>query len=200
MLPMRILPRTLLREALIVRDCGILWAKLKGQLKLTYGKPLDLSADVPVLPPLAMLMTVVCGCLLWKMTGRRLRLLPAPLSNLAFRVALLAAGLAMTKLVVFDNAAVELDKAGSRTWFVPVEGLATQGIYEWTRNPMYCGLIFFALPTLSMVLNTAWPTVVAPITWAYIHFVVIAAEETLLTESFGAPYKTYCSKVPRWLV
>ena len=65
---------------------------------------------------------------------------------------------------------------------------------------MYAGLVFFALPTLSVVVNTAWPILLSPLTWAYLNFVVIAAEEKLLVEEFGAEYSAYCAKVPRWLI
>ena len=65
---------------------------------------------------------------------------------------------------------------------------------------MYTALIFLAIPTLSTVINSAWPLVLAPITWSYLNFVVIKAEEALLTEAFGDQYAAYCAKVPRWLV
>ena len=119
---------------------------------------------------------------------------------LAARMAILAAGLAFTKSYVLDQANGTLEAAGSGALFTPVEGLATEGIYATTRNPMYCGLIFFALPTLSVVVNSGWPILIGPITWAYLNYIVIAAEEALLTQAFGAQYAAYCEKVPRWLI
>ena len=65
---------------------------------------------------------------------------------------------------------------------------------------MYAGLVFFALPTLSFVINSAWPVLLSPLTWAYLNYVVVAAEEKLLTEAFGAEFEAYCSKVPKWLI
>ena len=168
--------------------------------QLTVGKPFDPSADVPLFPPAALLLTMLTARALWAVSGKRFSFVPAPLSALAARMAILAAGLAFTKLYVLDQANGTLEAAGSGALFTPVEGLATEGIYATTRNPMYCGLIFFALPTLSVVVNSGWPILVGPITWAYLNYIVIAAEEALLTQAFGAQYAAYCEKVPRWLI
>ena len=93
----------------------------------------------------------------------------------------------------------ELASSGSGTMFTPVGGLATGGIYQVTRNPMYVSLVFVALPTMSVVLDTAWPLILSPLTFSYLNFVVIAAEEALLRKSFGEQYEQYCRSVPRWL-
>ena len=56
------------------------------------------------------------------------------------------------------------------------------------------------LPAMSVIVNTGWPLILSPIGWAYLHYVVIAAEEALLTKAFGSEYTAFCDKVPRWLV
>ena len=168
--------------------------------QLSYGKPFDPSADVPLFPPAAMMLTMMTSRLIWKLTGKRLSWVPRPFSAMAFRIALLAVGLACTKLVVLDGAGAELSKAGSGTLFVPVEGLATDGLYMYTRNPMYASLVFFALPCLATVTNSAWPILLSPLPWAYLNYVVIAAEEKLLAATFGNRYAAYCETVPRWLI
>ena len=165
--------------------------------QLSFGLPINFSADIPIFPPFAMMLTMMTSRLIWKITGKRLAWHNLPMS---VRVALLAVGLAITKFVVLDNAGGELAKAGSGTMFTPVGGLATEGLYAYTRNPMYTALIFFALPTLSTVVNTAWPLILSPITWSYLTYVVIAAEEELLTKAFPKEYAAYCEKVPRWLI
>ena len=172
----------------------------KPSPQLTFGKPFDFSADVPIFPPVAMMLTMMTSRLIWMISGKRLNFVPAPLSALPVRVAILAVGLAITKFVVLDGAGGELSKAGSGTLFTPVEGLATEGLYAVTRNPMYSALIFLALPMLSVVVNTAWPLLLSPLTFCYLNFVVIAAEEKLLSEAFGSQYSEYKNKVPRWLI
>ena len=168
--------------------------------QLTFGKPIDFSADVPIFPPATVMLTMITSRILWKASGRRLGWVPPPISALAVRIAVLAVAVYLTVGVVLHQAGTELAAAGSGTLFTPVNGLATTGIYEITRNPMYSGLIFFALPTLAFVVNTAWPILLAPLSWAYLHYVVIAAEEALLRKTFGFKYAAYCEKVPRWLI
>ncbi len=165
--------------------------------QLTYGKPIDFNANVPIFPPFAVMLTVMAGILLWQLTGKRFTY--PLLSNMSVRVSILAAGIAFFKCVVFDVADSQLASAGSGALFTPVNGLATEGIYTITRNPMYCVLIFVVLPLMSLVFNTGWVVLLAPFTWAYLHFVVIAAEEKLLALAFGKAYVAYCEKVPRWL-
>ena len=167
--------------------------------QLTVGLPIDLSKDIPVFPPFALLLTIVASVLVGKLSGKRCAYLPAPLSALPVRLGILAIGLGVTKLLL-DTAGGTLKEVGSGTMFTPVGGLATAGIYSVTRNPMYCGLLFGALPTLSMVLNSAWPLVLAPLLWAYLQYVVIASEEKLLTGAFGSAYAAYCETTPRWLI
>ena len=84
--------------------------------------------------------------------------------------------------------------------FVPVNGLAKSGLYATTRNPMYVSLVFMALPMLSVVVDSAWPVLLSPLTWAYLNYVVIAAEEKLLHATFGAEFDEYAQSVPRWLI
>lgn len=104
--------------------------------QLTYGKPIDFSADVPIFPPFVIPLTMLSSRLIWKLSGNRLSYLPNALSPLAFRVAILAVMVAVVKFVVLDLAGGELAKAGSGTLFTEVNGLATEGIYTITRNPM----------------------------------------------------------------
>lgn len=165
--------------------------------QLTFGQPIDFSADVPIIPPFAMFLTIFASGIFWKLSGRRLPLLPN--IPLAVRVAALAVGVA-TAYILVNQAGNELKAAGSGTLFVPVGGLATGGLYEITRNPMYCGLVFCALPACAVLFNSAWPILLAPILWSYLHFVVVAAEEALLSKEFGASYSEFTSRVPRWLL
>ena len=79
-------------------------------------------------------------------------------------------------------------------------GLSTTGLYAVSRNPMYAGLTFVALPGFAVVLDTLWPILLAPLLWSYLHFVVIAAEERLLHAAFGAAYEAYVKLVPRYFV
>jgi|EP00900_Chrysochromulina_parva_P008486 hypothetical protein len=167
--------------------------------QLTVGKPINLYADVPIFPPFAVALTIMTGLLLAKLTGKRLAFLPAPLSKLPVRIAFMACALAFAKME-FDEASGALETAGSGTFFTPVNGLATTGLYKFTRNPMYVAVIFFAIPSVSCLINSAWPLLVSPLTWCYLNFIVIAAEEKLLSQTFPKQYEKYCESAPRWLI
>ena len=103
-------------------------------------------------------------------------------------------------LLFFNVAGGTLADAGSGALFTPVNGLATDGLFQISRNPMYCGLLFLALPMMCIVVDSLWPVLLSPLTWAYLHYVVIAAEEALLSKAFGSEYAKYCTEVPRWLI
>lgn len=84
--------------------------------QLTYGKPIDFSADVPIFPPFVIPLTMMSSRLIWKLSGKRLSYLPKALSPLAFRVAVLAIMVAVVKFVVVS---IELLSAPAHTLGFP---------------------------------------------------------------------------------
>lgn len=80
----------------------------------------------------------------------------------------------------------------------PSTAFVAQGVYRWTRNPMYLGmtLIYLSLgvaadaPVVFWLLALLIPT---------IHYGVILREERYLAGKFGTPYVDYFHRVPRWL-
>ncbi len=76
--------------------------------------------------------------------------------------------------------------------------VVTRGPYRFTRNPMYLGLITFALGIAIWI--GAWPMVLAPIAvFATTNFVHIPFEEAKMRRQFGAAYDGYVARVARWL-
>lgn len=76
--------------------------------------------------------------------------------------------------------------------------LVATGIYQYTRNPMYLGMVFLLLG-LSIWFG-AWLGlfVIALFIWS-ITELQIKPEEAVLQEKFGEPYADYCTKVRRWV-
>lgn len=76
--------------------------------------------------------------------------------------------------------------------------LVTDGIYAWTRNPMYLGLSV-ALAGWAVSLGAlsafAGPLLFVPL----IVRVQIVPEEHALRQRFGREYADYCARVNRWL-
>jgi protein-S-isoprenylcysteine O-methyltransferase Ste14 len=76
--------------------------------------------------------------------------------------------------------------------------IVTGGIYRFTRNPMYLGMLLMLLGWTVYVANVA--AAVVPILFVvYIGRYQIAPEERILSEKFGAPYAAYLGTVRRWI-
>ena len=73
-----------------------------------------------------------------------------------------------------------------------------EGIYRYTRNPMYVS--FGALQAgLGLLLGSALPALLAPVSWWVIYLIAIRHEEDYLRGKFGADYVAYLGQVRRWL-
>lgn len=79
----------------------------------------------------------------------------------------------------------------------PTRELVSAGAYRHSRNPMKVGLFLVlageALATRSVAL-TAWFACFAIVNVVYIRL----HEEPGLAKRFGASYRDYCERVPRW--
>ncbi len=76
--------------------------------------------------------------------------------------------------------------------------LVTHGLYAYTRNPMYLGMVI-ALAGIAFFLNERWPWLVIPAFAALIQWRFIHHEEQLMENTFGDAYLAYKSRVRRWL-
>ncbi len=91
--------------------------------------------------------------------------------------------------------------ARHRTTVNPFSGasaLCTSGPFRFSRNPIYLG-DWFILGGVSLLLNTLWPLVFAPLIWIMLRFGVIRYEEAHLEAKFGDVYRGYKTRVRRWL-
>jgi len=75
--------------------------------------------------------------------------------------------------------------------------LVTSGIYKFTRNPMYLGMLLLLL-AFATRLGNAFNVLLAAGFVSYINKFQIKNEEAALTILFGKEYKVYCNKVRRW--
>ncbi|ETX01516.1 MAG: hypothetical protein ETSY2_37105 [Candidatus Entotheonella gemina] len=76
--------------------------------------------------------------------------------------------------------------------------LVIHGLYNYTRNPMYLGMVI-ALAGVAFLLNERWPWLVLPVFAAIIQLRFIRYEEQLMEDTFGDAYVDYKSRVRRWL-
>jgi protein-S-isoprenylcysteine O-methyltransferase Ste14 len=76
--------------------------------------------------------------------------------------------------------------------------LVVSGLYRYTRNPMYVGVLTAVLGQAIWFRSTAilWYALAAALGF---HGFVVVYEEPTLTRLFGDDYLEYCRQVPRWL-
>ena len=75
--------------------------------------------------------------------------------------------------------------------------LVTTGIYAYTRNPMYLGMLLLLL-AWGLWLGNAFNTLLAALFVAYMNRYQIRQEETALLRLFGQDFQKYCSQTRRW--
>jgi protein-S-isoprenylcysteine O-methyltransferase Ste14 len=76
--------------------------------------------------------------------------------------------------------------------------LVIGGPYQFTRNPMYLGLVALALGIAAWI--GAWPMFIAPVAvFATANWVHIPFEEAKMRRQFGAAYDGYVARVRRWV-
>lgn len=76
--------------------------------------------------------------------------------------------------------------------------LVTTGIYQFTRNPMYVGLVCFLIAWAAW-LGSFYSLVFIVVFILYMNRFQIKPEERALAKLFGQAYQDYCQKVRRWL-
>lgn len=111
-------------------------------------------------------------------------------------VGLIAAGLLIATLgvVSFRRAGTSLHplRPGAASTLV------TSGIYRWTRNPMYLGLLL-CLSGWAVHLSNALPFLLLPVFVLYLNRFQILPEERALESLFGGEFTAYRSRVRRWI-
>jgi protein-S-isoprenylcysteine O-methyltransferase Ste14 len=77
--------------------------------------------------------------------------------------------------------------------------LLVKGLYRFTRNPMYVGVLSVILGQ-SLYYGSRSVAIYAGVVFAAFYLFVGLYEEPTLRRLFGAQYEEYCRHVPRWLV
>ena len=77
-------------------------------------------------------------------------------------------------------------------------GIVTGGLYQYTRNPMYLGLLII-LFGFAMWLGSLTPFLMLPVFYYVITEMQIKPEERMLEKNFGNEYLNYKNSVRRWL-
>lgn len=75
--------------------------------------------------------------------------------------------------------------------------LVTSGVYKFSRNPMYLGMLLILL-AFGLWLGNAFNMLIVAGFVGYMNKFQIALEEEALNKIFGSAYKQYCTLTRRW--
>ena len=150
---------------------------------------LELKAPPPI-------VTVVVAFLMW-LTPAAAGLLQMPYpARVLCAITLVCAGqgIGIAGLVAFRRAKTTVNPVKASL----ASSLVIRGVYRYTRNPMYVGLLLTLLAWavfLANPLTVLWVAVYV----LYITRFQIIPEERVLASLFGAEYEAYKSRVRRWV-
>ncbi len=80
----------------------------------------------------------------------------------------------------------------------PVPRLTTSGPFRFTRNPAYVALAMI-YAGIAVLRNSLWAVLPLPLVLVVIQREVIGREERYLERTFGEEYRSYKTKVRRWV-
>ena len=80
----------------------------------------------------------------------------------------------------------------------PPRKLVRRGLYRYSRNPMYVGVLTVILGWAALYQSVAVATYGLAIALCF-HTFVLLYEEPTLRKQFGSEYEQYCAEVSRWL-
>ena len=126
------------------------------------------------------------------------RVAPPLVGFVGFRVLgalLMAAGLP----VLLDSfARFALKGLGTPAPIAPPERLVVTGLYRHVRNPIYLAVTSLIVGQ-ALFFGDVGLLGYGLVVWAFFHLVVLAYEEPVLRDQFGAEYRDFCAHVRRWI-
>ncbi len=109
------------------------------------------------------------------------------------------AGLVVSGLAVSFAGKRQFQRVGTNVYTFEEPGqLVTDGLYRFSRNPMYLGLVIVGTGA-ALVSGTLSALVLAAMFGITVRFWYIAFEERAMRRQFGESYEAYCRKVGRWV-
>ena len=143
-------------------------------------------------PPIwTALYVLVCAAVSWLLGWPRM--LGLPIATLGITLVALAWVPPLWAVMLFRRAGTEINPMSPTN-----RAFVTEGPFQFTRNPMYLGLVIVALG-IAVWIGT-WPMFIAPVAvFATANWVHIPFEEAKMRRQFGAAYDKYMTQVRRWI-
>lgn len=150
--------------------------------------------QVLVFPPLVLAGTIALAILLQWLTPLRFTDSMPQTWRIVSGAALSALGFAMA----FTARRALIRHGTNVNPLRPTTALATNGIFNWTRNPIYVGGTT-AMIGIAFLFAVDWLLVLVVPSLLVLHFAVVKREEAYLTHKFHEQYRRYTTRVPRYL-
>lgn len=146
------------------------------------------------IPPVVVFL--VCAAAMWALAGYAPQAAVGIPGRLPLAVALSLAAVSLGVKAI-------LDFRRHRTTVLPhqpdkASAVVTDGVYGYTRNPMYLALAILLLAWAIGLGNLA-ALAGLPVFIAYMTRFQVMPEERVLAGKFGAPYREYLAGVRRWI-
>jgi protein-S-isoprenylcysteine O-methyltransferase Ste14 len=176
-------------------EAGSLLAQEGGSGRVAVGLPVKFVLAIRSLCFLALLPGVVAGYVPYRiLVGSGKLCLPA--LSLA---SVIASALSFLGVLVLLRCVWDFFAAGEGT-LAPVDPprrLVVGGLYRYTRNPMYNGVVMILVGEAWLCGSFSILTYAAGVLVAF-HLFAVLYEEPVLEAKFGEAYMAYRRSVPRW--
>ena len=80
----------------------------------------------------------------------------------------------------------------------PTQRLVVGGLYKFSRNPMYVGVMMILIGE-SIIFQSKNLWIYSGVVLVIFHVFILVHEEPRLRKDFGEAYTQYCKKVRRWI-
>ena len=144
-----------------------------------------------IVPPVYLLLTLAAMAALHRFMPIA-QLVTAPYTHAAWLLVAAGIGIAAVAVGAFKRAGTGIVP------FDPATALVTGGLYRYTRNPMYLGMVLL-LVGVATALGSLGAWLPIPVFVWIIQAWFIVGEERFLEQTFGESYVAYKRCVRRWL-
>ena len=139
---------------------------------------------------------IVVGLIPYFILGERIQIIFAqPLTTIQYMAAIVF----LVGFLIMSHCIISFAVWGKGTLSPadPTKQLVIKGLYNYSRNPMYVGVLLMLLAqAFFFESNTLWGYTLA--VFIAFNFFILFFEEPRLRKDFGAAYTAYSKKVRRW--
>ena len=152
------------------------------------------ALELKIPPPVVALVLALLMWLVSSSLGQRIDVPFGTRLGVALLLVFIGQAISISGMVAFRRAKTTINPINAGA----ASSLVTGGIYQFTRNPMYVGLLLTLL-AWAIFLSNPVALFFLPAYVLYIQRFQIGPEERVLSSLFVADYTAYMGKVRRWL-